>query len=246
MPLTAIHRDTARLVESFTVSDAEWAAMRADKGAYLMRRTGRPAVLYENKAGTRWFQARPGERDPDYTPESPAHLMTKIWLAQALRAAGYPAEVERYGTTPDGQAWEADVYLETGDSKIAIEVQLSPQPFDDYLARTLRYTASGVRVLWLVRLYQEFSVGAIRYKGWQPGGMWPDLFVMAALPLRLKCDLKEPVQAAIRVEVPRAGDPDHMLSQLTLEELAIGVAQGALRYRQRQHGRWVWHARDGA
>lgn len=241
MPLTAIHRDTGRLVESFTVTDEEWDAMRADKGAYLMRRTRHPAVLYQNKSGTRWFQARPGERDPDYRPESPAHLMTKIWLAQALRAAGYAAEVEHYGTTPDGQAWEADVYLEVDGRKTAIEIQLSTQSFEDYLARTRRYQASGVRVLWLVRLYQEFSVGAVRHKGWKPGGMWPDLLDMAALPLRLNCDMKQPDQAAIRVEVLRAGDPDHMPSKLTLGELAVGVARGALKYRQREFSRWVWH-----
>lgn len=105
MPLKAIHKDTGRSVESFSVSDGEWAEMRADQGGYLMQGTQLPAVLKQNRRGTRWFQSRPGERDPNYKPESAAHEMAKIWMVQALRAAGYPAEVERYGITPDGEAW---------------------------------------------------------------------------------------------------------------------------------------------
>lgn len=240
MPLKAIHRDTGRMVESFSVTDAEWAAMRADKGAYLMQGTRLPAVLKQNRGGTRWFQSRPGERDPNYKPESAAHEMTKIWMVQALRDAGYQAEVERYGVTPEGEAWEADVYLEVDGRKIAIEVQLSAQLFEDYLFRTERYARSGVKVIWLVRLYESFSHDAVKYKGWRPGsgGMWPDLLQVPALPLKLRCAMDDPSEDAIRVHVLRIGDPFYKLSELTLMEFVIGIAQGKLSYMQRD--RWMW------
>jgi K+-transporting ATPase c subunit len=48
-----------------------------------------PAVLKQNWGGTRWFQSRPSERNPNYKPESAAHEMTKIWMVQALPDAGY-------------------------------------------------------------------------------------------------------------------------------------------------------------
>lgn len=240
MPLKAIHRDTGRMVESFSVTDTEWAAMRADKGAYLMQGTRLPAVLKQNRGGTRWFQSRPGERDPNYKPESAAHEMTKIWMVQALRTAGHDAEVERYGVTPEGEAWEADVYLEVDGRKIAIEVQLSAQSFEDYLFRTERYARSGVKVIWLVRLYESFSFDAVKYKRTLPGPkvMWPDLLQVPALPLKLRCATDDPIEDAIRVHVLRIGDPFYKLSELTLTEFAIGIAQGKLSYMQRD--RWMW------
>lgn len=240
MPLKAIHRDTGRLVESFSVSDAVWGAMRADNGAYLMQGTRQPAVLKENAAGTRWFQSRPGERDPNYKPESAAHEMTKIWMVQVLRTAGYPAEVERYGTTPDGDAWAADVYLEIGERKIAIEVQLSQQTLADYFFRTQRYARSGVKVVWLVRLYDSFCAEAVKHKRRRPGdsGMWPDLLDVPALRLKLRCAMDDPVQDAIRVHVLRVGDPHYKFSELSLNEFAVGIAEGRLSYIQRD--RWMW------
>jgi hypothetical protein len=240
MPLKAIHRATGQLVESFSVSEPEWAAMRADKGAYIMQGTRLPAVLKQNRSGTRWFQARPGERDPNYKPESAAHEMAKIWMVRALRAAGYSAEVEQYGTTPDGEAWEADVYLEIGNRKVAIEVQLSQQTFDDYLFRTQRYARSGVKVVWLVRLYESFSFDAAKHKGWSPGvgGIWPDLLELPALPLKLRCSMDDPILGRITVHIPCIGDSPHRPTELPLGEFAVGIAEGRLTFYQRD--RWWW------
>lgn len=243
MALKAVHRDTGKLVESFSVSDAQWAAMRADKGAYHMQGTQVPAVLKENRQGTRWFQARPGERDPNYKPESAAHVMAKIWMVEALRAAGYPAEIERYGTTPEGEAWQADVYLEVGGRKIAIEVQLSGQDFDEYVFRTQRYARSGVKVIWLVRLYHDFSVDAVKYKGWHPnaGPMHPDLLDVPALKLELRCGMDNPVLERMSVQVLRMGDPINRISALSLSEFAIGLAEGKLTFYEKK--RWMWRDR---
>jgi len=141
-------------------------------------------------------------------------------MVQALRAPAYPAEVERYGVTPEGEAWEADVYLEVDGRKIAIEAQLFAQSFEDYLFGTERYARPGVKVIWLVRLYESFSLDAVKYKAWRPGsgGMWPDLLQVPALPppLKLRCAMDDPIEDAIRVHVLRVGDPFYKLSELKL------------------------------
>jgi hypothetical protein len=206
-----------------------------------MRRTRKPAVLKQNRYGTRWFQSMPGDRDPNYKPESAAHEMTKIWLVEALRMAGYHwAEVERYGTTPDGNSWEADVYLETNGQKIAIEIQLSRQSLEDYLYRTERYRQSGVKVVWLVRHYFPYCVEASRYKGFAPfiPPKAPDLLQVPALELELRCSLDEPKHEAIRVKVLYVGERGYRT--ISLIEFATGLANGRLRYREKQC--WQWDA----
>ena len=68
--------------------------------------------------------------------------------------------------------------------------------------------------------------------------MWPDLLQVPALPLKLRCAMDDPSEDAIRVHVLRIGDPFYKLSELTLMEFAIGIAQGKLSYMQRD--RWMW------
>lgn len=243
MPLTAICKATGNLVESFSVSDAEWAAMRANKGGYLMRRTQKVAVLKQNQYGTRWFQSLPGERDPNYKPESAAHEMTKIWMVQALRDAGYSsAAVEKYGTTPEGDSWEADVYLEAMGRKIAIEVQMSPQSLEDYLYRSERYRKSGVKVVWLVRHFYKFVFEAMTYSRSQPGakkdGSTPELFAVPAMWMEVRCSLDKPEQKNIWVNVLEEKEQRHLYRHISLEEFAIGVAEGRLTYRNNE--RWKW------
>lgn len=237
MPVTAICRATGARVESFSVSDEEWAAMRNNKDGYLMRRTGRPAVLRENRYGTRWFQSRPGERDPDYRPESAAHEMTKIWIVQALRDAGYAAEVEQFGVSPDGERWEADAYVEVGEKRIAIEVQLSPQPLAEYIYRTERYARSGVKVVWLVQHFQKFSIEAAISKGFKGGqGITPDLVQVPAVAIKLRCSPDEPRQDAISVVVRHVGK--RYVEPISIKEFALGIVKQQLTFKKREY--WAW------
>lgn len=238
MPVTAICLATGAVVESFSVSDAEWNAMRADKGAFLMRRSGKVAVLRENRHGTRWFQSKPGDRDPDYKPESPAHEMTKIWIVRSLRAAGYKATAEQFGVSPEGERWEADAFVDLGDKRIAIEVQMSPQTLADYLYRTQRYRRSGVKVIWLVRHFHQFSIEAVYRKGFKPGspGMQPDLEDVPALGLELRCSMNEPSADAIRVHVIEVGGRSY--TTISLHEFALGIVSGALVFHRGSH--WAW------
>lgn len=245
MPLTAICHSTGALVESFSVSDAEWASMRANKGGYLMRHTGKVAVLKQNQYGTRWFQSLPGDRDPNYKPESAAHEMTKVWMVQALRDAGYStAVVEKYGATPDGESWEADVYFEASGRRIAIEVQMSPQSLEDYLYRSDRYRRSGVKVVWLVRHYRKFSFEAVARKGFKPvgdkWGTYPDLYEIPALSLDVHCDMSKPEKEKIYINILDVTERRYLYRKIFLKEFAVGVAEGRLTYRDKD--RWMWKA----
>lgn len=243
MPLTAICKETGELVESFAVSDEEWEAMRANKGGYLMRRTQKPAVLKQNQYGTRWFQSIPGDRDPNYKPESAAHEMTKVWMVKSLRDAGYStAVVEKFGTTPGGETWEADVYFEAESRKIAIEVQTSPQSMEDYLYRTERYRRSDVKVVWLVRHYRKFSIEAVLRKGFKRGssGMYPDLYEVPALGLEVHCPLDQPEQDRIRVSILDVTETRYLYRQISLREFAVGVAEKRLTFRDKD--RWMWRS----
>jgi phage FluMu protein Com len=55
---------------------------------------------------------------------------------------------ERTGISPKGDVWVADVFCEKGASKVAFEVQMSPQTKDETVRRQFQYKESGVRTAW--------------------------------------------------------------------------------------------------
>lgn len=81
--------------------------------------------------------------------ETEQHLRIKEAVACSARAAGWTADTEAYGTEyAGGESWTADVLASYRSSKVAFEVQLSPQTWAETIARQRRYKASGVRGLW--------------------------------------------------------------------------------------------------
>lgn len=248
MPLTAVHATTGEIVEAFDVTPERWAEMKAAPlGAYLIRRSNLPAVLKQNVRGTRWFAARPGESDPNWKPTSPEHEFAQVRMVKALRAAGFNARIEEPGSTPAGERWEADVFIDSADRKIAIEVQMSQQTMDEYERRSQKYLQSSVKVVWLVnsRHFENFTLGCLRRNGWglQPvngpvvnGEQYHKGF--PAFPLTFNSSKGEPTDAttAVAVFLPPKGWPSR---QLTLAEFAVGLASGALTH---SRGRfWLWN-----
>ncbi|KAA3442115.1 hypothetical protein C7I87_32270 [Mesorhizobium sp. SARCC-RB16n] len=64
---------------------------------------------------------------------------------------GFRAELEVWGTDGAGAEWIADVLVFLTDGRqVAVEVQLSSQHLDHFLARTQRYQRSGVRCCWIM------------------------------------------------------------------------------------------------
>lgn len=248
MPLTAIRAASGEIVEAFDLTAEQWRQMKAEPaGSYLIRRSTLPAILKQNLRGTRWFAARPGESDPEWKPTSPEHEFAQVRMVKALRLAGFTARVEEPGFTPAGERWEADVLVECSDRKIAIEVQLSQQTFDEYLRRSEKYIQSGVKVVWLVsnRHFENFTLGCLRSNGW--GLSWLNGPVVngeqfhrdfPAFPLRFNCPKGKPTDDATRVSVflPPKGWPSR---ELSLDDFAVGLASGALTHSKRRF--WLWN-----
>lgn len=248
MPLTALRAATAEIVEAFDLTADQWQQMKAEPaGSYIIRRSGLPAILKKNVHGTRWFAARPGESDKDWKPTSPEHEFAQVRMVKALRAAGYTARVEEPGYSDEGERWEADVLIDVAGRKIAIEVQLSQQTFDEYLRRSHKYLQSGVKVVWLVssRHFENFTLGCLRSNGF--GQSWINGPVVdgeqfhrefPAFPVSFNSPKGKPTDDATRVRVflPPQGWP---AKELTLEQFAVGLAQGALTHSKRKF--WLWN-----
>lgn len=83
--------------------------------------------------------------------ESRQHAELKAIAAAAAREAGWNAEFEVSRTSPSGNCWQADVFLENNGREVAIEVQWSPQKHAQYLQRQKKYQETGVEVIWLHR-----------------------------------------------------------------------------------------------
>ena len=105
-----------------------------------------PAVARVSKLGTRHFAHRPGADCQASDGETVHHLQLKTLLVQALAARGWDASTE---VAED--SWRADVLATNGPERVAFEVQWSAQDEGETVARSMRYAASGVRVVWLMR-----------------------------------------------------------------------------------------------
>lgn len=148
----AYHAATGQMAEAFSVSDEEWDAIgSAQRGTWVMPRSGWPAVAKTSIGGLRFFAHNPGYTGILPKPESYAHTRLKIDVLKAARALGHKADLEVFGSAPEGDEWIADVLVTLPDaSRMAFEVQLSSQHLKDFRARTERYARSGVRCCWVI------------------------------------------------------------------------------------------------
>lgn len=110
-----------------------------------MAGTGWPAILKRSIRDLQFFAHAPGHPGVKPWPESEHHMLAKIGIAGALRAAGHTAWVEKTESSPVGEQWQADVLCQAGERVITFEVQLAQQTLEGYEARCHRYTDSGVQ-----------------------------------------------------------------------------------------------------
>lgn len=238
MTLIAIRANDGLEVESFSVPAAEWERMRRlPLGTFRMIGSAWPAVLKRSIRGTQFFAHAPGFTGTKPEPESEQHAWAKIAIAKALRAAGHTAWVERSGTSPSGESWQADVLCQTKERLIAIEVQLAQQTLETYETRSARYADSGVNCVWLVRAPAHYGAlgKAIYYRLHQQGidpPARPALPHLAALPLTLGT-AKNAALEEMRVVVFPEGAPQC----ITVSEFAVGMAAGKLVFSDQQ---WQW------
>src|SRR5574338_389129 len=111
---------------------------------------GAGATPKTSKLGTQFFAHT--KVDGCATPaETAEHLLAKVMVAQAVKAAGWEVDTAVSGCTPSGEQWVADVLATKGKARVAIEVQWSRQDQEETKRRQERYRQSGVRGLWLLR-----------------------------------------------------------------------------------------------
>ena len=152
MPLRCIDQHGAT-IDASMCGDADWKALRARARAehhLRMPCCTAAAVLKTSSRGTRFF-AHKAKGGCTWKPETEVHRYLKSLALRAAREAGWAAETESSGTTPDGERWTADVLAWRGDEKTAVEIQWSSQTNEETLERQERYQRSGVRGVWLLR-----------------------------------------------------------------------------------------------
>lgn len=104
MPLTAIRTATQEIVEAFDITPERWRDMQNEPvGSYLVRRSGLPAILKKNQAGTQWISTLSGEAGPAWKPTSIEHEFNQVQLVKALHSIGIPARLEEADHTSTGK-----------------------------------------------------------------------------------------------------------------------------------------------
>ena len=152
MPLRCVDEQGAT-IDASTCSEAEWKALRARARAERHLRMPccpAQAVLKTSRLGTRFF-AHKAKGTCTWKPEGDVHIHLKALTLNAAREAGWGAESESSGSTPDGERWTADVLAWRDDEKIAVEIQWSGQTNEETLRRQERYRRSGIMGVWLLR-----------------------------------------------------------------------------------------------
>lgn len=136
-------------IHAFALGAGQWAELKATyRGLNLhMPCCGVAAVPKTSTRGNYFFaHARRGECAT--ADESPEHLYCKSLIAKAALDAGWDVTTERPGVSPAGESWVADVFCEKGRTKLALEVQMSPQADEETIRRQQRYEDSGVWGAW--------------------------------------------------------------------------------------------------
>ena len=108
------------------------------------------AARRTSRGGTRFFAHR--TRDGcNAKPETEVHRVLKLAALRAARRAGWTAQTEVRGTSPDGEGWMADVLAEKDGRRLAIEIEWPRQDTDELWNRHHCYKQSGVEAVWMLR-----------------------------------------------------------------------------------------------
>lgn len=164
---------------------AEWDALKAISVSapemFKMACCNARAVLKTSLYGVQFFAHYSDECAT--APETVWHVSAKDNLLMALTRLGVQGRLEVAGgakSTP----WRADVLIEHGDRRIAVEMQRSYLHYRDFLRRQERYRANGVECYWLLRepVSRPLAMSIIRKRLKEefagrlpPGGFFPQL-----------------------------------------------------------------------
>lgn len=150
MPLRA--NINGKDVLAFEQSEESWNELKnsEQKQFLTMPCCGERAIPKTSPLGSFFFSHYRKPQDCDSLPESKEHIYLKGLIAKAAKSTGWDVTTEKYGKTPKGEKWIADVFCSKNKVDIAFEVQLSKQTLADFSHRQKRYKDSGVRAAWFV------------------------------------------------------------------------------------------------
>jgi competence protein CoiA len=150
MALTCIDNKGNRLV-SVDFSETQWQSLKSSykKLDIRMGCCQAPAIPKTSKTGLHFFSHKSDSCGGG--KESIEHLTCKEKVMHGARQVGWEAFPEEEGIDNKGNKWIADVLCMKSNIKIAFEIQLSNQTFDEYKSRNQRYADSGIRCCWLVK-----------------------------------------------------------------------------------------------
>ena len=151
MPLRARLNDED--IYSYEFNEKLWNELKASykNQTLMMPCCDNKAIPKVSKLNNYFFaHARKGQCTS--APETFEHIFLKTRIAQIAYSLGWNVITEKIGETPEGDCWIADVFCTKGKTKIAFEIQWSPQTESEFKRRQEKYNRSGVRTAWLYKL----------------------------------------------------------------------------------------------
>lgn len=200
MPLRA--RVDGQDVLSIDLSRGDFDALRGRRDL-TMSCCDRRAIPKRSVSGLPFF-AHDRRGECDYASETEFHLQGKVMIRDAALAAGWQAEVEVPGVTPQGQRWRADVLCVDRTRRVAFEMQHSGITLAHLSERQQRYRDSGVRGLWFMRMHERRLSESQVWQRETPALFINDQHRIPALDL----SLSEVVQRALRGHLTLFPVPD--------------------------------------
>lgn len=175
MVIEATYADGTGTVNALRMTPAEWKELQRTYrvGALVMPCCPGAAVPKVSPNGYPFFAHASGACSS--SEESQWHQAAKIIVRTALEDLGCAASIEAPGKGAGGR-WQADVWAERGEVRLAVEIQRSYQGLDQYRERQQRYRDAGVRALWLLRPDRYRTLHTSMFKErWRTdfGRKWP-------------------------------------------------------------------------
>lgn len=154
-----------------SITEGTWQALRRMRNREVRLPCGRDGFLRVSPRGTKHFVHHANHEDCPWANESPDHVDAKCAIVAGLaadpRTRDWTVRTEQCG--PD---WRADVLATSPDGRrrVAFEVQLSEQSFEETVARQVRFSAAGVEGVWLFREPPRRRSGSDTMAYWEAFG----------------------------------------------------------------------------
>ncbi len=142
MPLAAIVNDKKIIAPD--LSDDEWEIVK--RSNIRMDCCGNVGYGRKSVLGLKHFyHAKNVDCPYRDEAESEDHRQLKYEIYQSCEKLGWKADIEH-----NAGDWIADVFAEKDGKKVAFEIQLSPQTYNETVSRTKTYKEQGIRCYWLL------------------------------------------------------------------------------------------------